>query len=98
MTDVEGVPIWYVFNQSDMCSPEQPERLYIKTVDMHHLIAYVPEPPTCTMQPDGYYGEQHNLYKCSNCGKSWYFGRFGARELGWTYCPNCRAEIKEEAE
>lgn len=41
--DAEGVPIWYVFNQSDMCSPEQPERVYIKTVDMNHLVAYVPE-------------------------------------------------------
>ena len=56
------------------------------------------EHETCTMQPDGHYGEQHNLYKCSNCGKLRYFGRFGTRELGWTYCPNCRARIKEEAE
>ena len=41
--DAEGAPIWYVFNQSVMCSPEQPERLHIKTADMHHMIAYVPE-------------------------------------------------------
>ena len=41
--DAEGVPIWYIFNESVMCSPDQPERVLIKTVDMRHMIAYVPE-------------------------------------------------------
>ena len=98
MTNADGVPIWYVFNQSAMCSPERPERLYIKTVDMRHLIAYVPEPPTCIMQPDGYYGEQYGIYKCSNCGELWQFGCDGPKEHGWTCCPKCRAIIEEEAE
>ena len=96
--DAEEVPIWYVFNQSAMGSLEQPERLYIKTLDMRDLIPYVPEPPTCTMQPDGYYGEQYGIYKCSNCGELWQFECDGPKEHGWKCCPHCRAEIKEEAE
>lgn len=53
---------------------------------------------TCYMQPDGYYGEQYGIYKCSNCGELWQFDCGGPKEHGWTCCPKCRATIKEEAE
>ena len=59
---------------------------------------YLPEPQTCTMEPDGYYGEQYGIYKCSNCGELWQFGCDGPKEHGWTCCPHCQARIKEEAE
>ena len=59
---------------------------------------YVPEPPTCTIEPHGYYDEQHGMYTCSNCGLQWQFDCDGPKENGWTCCPKCRARIKEEAE
>lgn len=59
-------------------------------------LCYVPEPPTCTMRPDGYYGEQYGIYKCSNCGELWQFGCDGPKEHHWTCCPKCQARIIEE--
>lgn len=57
---------------------------------------FVPEPPTCTMEPDGYYGEEYGIYKCSNCGELWQFECDGPKEHGWVCCPHCRATIKED--
>lgn len=56
-------------------------------------VTFVPEPPTCTMEPDGWYGEEHGIYKCSSCGELWQFECDGPREHGWTCCPRCRATI-----
>jgi DNA-directed RNA polymerase subunit RPC12/RpoP len=56
---------------------------------------YMPE-STCTMDPDGYYGEQYGVYKCSNCGELWQFECDGPREHRGTCCPHCRARIKED--
>jgi len=51
---------------------------------------------TCNMEPDGYYGEQYGIYKCSNCGELWQFDCDGPKEHGWTCCPKCQAIIKED--
>lgn len=59
----------------------------------HKDLHYVPEPPTCTMEPDGYYGEEYGIYKCSNCGELWQFECEGPKEHGWMCCPHCRATI-----
>ena len=80
--DVEVVPIWYVFNQSDMCSPEQPERVLIKTVDMRHSIAYLPA-TTATRRIRSHHGI--GRCTCSECG-----GSVGTCDR---YCRHCRAEF-----
>ena len=57
---------------------------------------FIPEPPTCTMEPDGWDGEQYGIYKCSSCGELWQFECDGPRENGWTCCPKCKATIDYE--
>ena len=80
--DVEVVPIWYVFNKSDMCSPEQPERVLIKTVDMGHSIAYLPA-VTAIRRIRSHDGI--GRCTCSECG-----GSVGTNDK---YCRHCRAEF-----
>lgn len=61
---------------------ESPERL-----------AYVPELPTCTMEPEGYWQEEYGCVTCSNCHNVWMFECDGPEEHGWTCCPHCGAII-----
>lgn len=56
---------------------------------------FVSEPLVCNMEPDGYYGEEYGIYKCSNCGELWQFECEGPKEHGWVCCPHCRATIEE---
>ena len=56
-------------------------------------LRYVPEPPRCTMEPDGYYQEEYGIVTCSNCGELWQFECDGPKEHGWTCCPKCHAVI-----
>ena len=55
---------------------------------------YVPEPTKCTMEPDGYQGEEYGIYKCSHGGELWQFECDGPKEHGWTCCPRCRSIIE----
>lgn len=82
MMNAEVVPIWYVSNQSDMCSPEQPERVLIKTVGMRHSIAYFPA-TTATRRIRSHDGI--GRCTCSECG-----GSVGTSDK---YCRHCRAEF-----
>ena len=41
--DMSAKPLWYVFNQSELCSQEPPQYLLVKTADMNSCIRYVPE-------------------------------------------------------
>ncbi len=66
--DMTADPIWYVFNESEMCSPKQPEYLMVKTLDTPS-IKYVPE-LTCQIVKtwaDSDYNEGWR-YTCSECG------------------------------
>ena len=104
MMDEEGVPIWYVFNQSDMCSPEQPERLYIKTVDMRHLIAYVPEDArTCHMKllENIHTSAYQDVYECDECGEQVLRETYMGKSEPPKFCPACGRKvigIREETE
>ena len=89
MTDTDGVPIWYVFNQSAMCSPEQPERLYIKTVDMHHLIAYVPKRTAKRIRVPYQSHVAIGHYGCGECGET--------VEPCDKYCSACGARLEDES-
>ena len=71
-----------------------PEVVRIVRPNTKEMRRYVEEPPTCTMKPDGYYGEEYGIYKCSNCGELWQFECDGPKEHGWVCCPHCRATIE----
>ena len=88
MTDAEGVPIWYVFNQSAMCSPDQPERLYVKTVDMRHMIAYVPERTAKKVKVPRKDHLRIGHVECSECGTP----------IGYNnrFCHHCGARLLEK--
>jgi len=88
--DAEGVPVWYVFNQSVMCSPEQPERLYIKTVDMHHMIAYVPERKAKRISVPRHSHVALGHYECGLCRAT-----VGPQDR---YCRRCGAGLLDRLE
>lgn len=80
----------------DTAWSEPPEKVVFKGKQDWPL--YVPEPPTCTMEPDGYYGEQYGIYRCSNCGETWQFDFDQPKGHGWKCCPHCMATIEEVGE
>lgn len=86
--DATGVPIWYIFNESDMCSPDQPERVLIKTADMRNMIAYVPDRKSkrANVPRESHVALGH--YECGACGTI-----VGAYDR---YCRMCRAELEDE--
>lgn len=86
--DATGVQIWYIFNGSDMCSPDQPERILIKTVDMRHSIVYVPEKTTkrVSVPRESHVALGH--YECGACGKT--------VDAGDKFCKGCGARLEDE--
>ena len=86
--DADGVPIWYVFNQSVMCSPEQPERLYVKTVDMSRLIAYIPERTAERIRVPYQSHVALGHYECGLC-----HGTVGPQD---NYCRSCGSRLEDE--
>lgn len=87
---------WFVHPPKQLRVNELPPELVVTNNNGSIEQAYVPEPPTCTMEPDGYYGEEYGIYKCSYCGELWQFDCDGPKEHGWVCCPHCRATIKED--
>jgi hypothetical protein len=90
MSDYEAKPIWYVFNQSDMCSPDPPEHVYLKTLDMNYMIHYVPErTATIVKVPHkDYISIGH--YECGLCGAS--------ITPVMRYCHGCGAKLEGASE
>lgn len=66
------------------------EKLKAENAKLRELVR---ELPTCSMEPDGWYGEEYGIYKCSRCGELWQFGCDGPKEHKWTCCPRCRSVI-----
>lgn len=60
--DMAGVPIWHVFNQSELCSPERPTHILIKK-GYSPCVKYVPE-MTCSVESSHGYTDMliHNRY------------------------------------
>lgn len=86
--DAMGVPIWYIFNQSYMRSPEPPERLYIKKHFTNHMIAYVPERTAKKVSVPREDDLRIGHVECSLCGTP----------IGYNnrYCHHCGARLLED--
>jgi hypothetical protein len=88
MDDMTPAPIWYVFNQSDMCSPEQPMRIYLKTVDMNDMIPYVAEKTAKRVNVPYRSHVSLGHYECGACGQ--------VVDAGDKFCKQCGAGLEDE--
>jgi len=88
MDDATSAPIWYVFNQSDMCSPEQPRRIYLKTVDMNDMIPYVEEKTAKRVKVPYQSHVALGHYECGACGKT--------VDVGDAFCKCCGVRLEDE--
>lgn len=84
--DAVGVPIWYVFNQSDMCSPDQPECVYLKTLDMNSMTRYVPERTATIVKVPRQSHVALGHYECGGCGAT--------IDAGDRYCRKCGVRLE----
>jgi hypothetical protein len=84
--DAVGVPIWYVFNQSDMCSPDQPEHVYLKTLDMNSMTRYVPERTASIVKVPRQSHVALGHYECGGCGAT--------IDAGDRYCRRCGVRLE----
>lgn len=71
-----------------------PDSVHVVRGRTGETLQYLPE-STCRMEPDGYYGEQYGIYKCSSCGELWQFEHGGPTENHWKSCPRCGARIED---
>ena len=86
MSDYEANHIWYVFNQSDMCSPDQPEHVYLKTLDMNSMTRYVPERTASIVKVPRQSHVALGHYECGGCGAT--------IDAGDRFCRKCGANLK----
>jgi hypothetical protein len=84
--DAVGVPIWYVFNQSDMCSPDQPEHVYLKTLDMDSMTRYVPERTASIVKVPRQSHVALGHYECGGCGAT--------IDAGDRFCRRCGVRLE----
>jgi len=70
-----------------MCSPEQPRRIYLKTVDMNDMIPYVEEKTAKRVKVPYQSHVALGHYECGACGQT--------VDVADRYCRKCGAELND---